>query len=535
MKKVKLLDCTLRDGAYIVDGEFGAAAITGIIKKMQDANVEVVECGWLKNNAHKKGTTFFHVPADLTQYLIEKNPRSTYAAMIDWNNYDLKYLPEYDGNTVDAIRVVFPSDKYKEGLAVGIEIQKKGYEVFYQAANTLAYTDEQLVDLALETNKIKPVCLSVVDTFGAMFNKDLEHIVTILDQHLDKEIKLGYHSHNNQQLSFALTMNFVELCEKLDREIIVDASLCGMGRGAGNAPTELMVNYLNNNYNSNYDMNMVMDAIDTYMEKFQEKFSWGYSTPYFIAGMYCCHVNNIAYLQKNHRTNAKDMRNIIESMGEDDRKSYDYDLLEEKYITNQNHKIDDELTMKKLKEELKGKQVLLLAPGESTHSEKEKINNYIRENQPIVIAVNAVNDQYECEYIYFTNTIRYDYAKNTYNEQFNNTNKIVLSNIKTEAADCEDIINFNHVIKRGWEYFDNAMISCLRLMDKLHVENIAIAGFDGFKHSYNESYADSSLPTLNPSCGWDNLNVQIKEMYYNFKSTTETTMNIEFVTSSIFE
>ena len=70
-----------------------------------------------------------------------------------------------------------------------------------------------------------------------------------------------------------------------------------------------------------------MDAIDTYMSYFEEKFQWGYSTPYFIAGMYCCHVNNIAYLTKNHRATAKEMRNIIESMSPEDRIKYDYDLL----------------------------------------------------------------------------------------------------------------------------------------------------------------------------------------------------------------
>ena len=76
-------------------------------------------------------------------------------------------------------------------------------------------------------------------------------------------------------------------------------------------------------------MNQIMDAIDMYMQYFQENYTWGYSTPYFIAGMYCCHVNNIAYLLKNHRTNALDMRNIIESLSPEERRKYDYDLLEE--------------------------------------------------------------------------------------------------------------------------------------------------------------------------------------------------------------
>ena len=313
MKKIELLDCTLRDGAYIVDSRFGSPAIKGIIKKMQDANVDIIECGWLKNGLHTEGSSFYHVPDDLKPYLIEKNTRSTYTVMIDWDRYDLDLLPPCDGETVDAIRVVFPHGRYKEGIAVGNAVKEKGYQVFYQAANTLAYSDEELRGLAEEINRIHPSGLSVVDTFGAMYEEDLERITGILDKNLDEGIKLGFHSHNNQQLSFALTIHFVKMFQDRERGIIVDASLNGMGRGAGNTPTELIVNYLNRN-GCSYEMDSIMAAIDIYMEYFKENYEWGYSTPYFIAGMYCCHVNNIAYLLQNHRTSAKDMRSIIESL-----------------------------------------------------------------------------------------------------------------------------------------------------------------------------------------------------------------------------
>lgn len=66
---IQLLDCTLRDGAYIVDSAFGTSAIKGIIQKMQDANIDIIECGWLKNAEHKEGSTFYHVPSDLEKYL----------------------------------------------------------------------------------------------------------------------------------------------------------------------------------------------------------------------------------------------------------------------------------------------------------------------------------------------------------------------------------------------------------------------------------------------------------------------------------
>ena len=176
-KKLELLDCTLRDGAYIVDAHFGVAAIKGILKKLQESNMDIIECGWLKDFEHEKGTTFYHVPSDVEQYLDGKNDRSTYVVMIDWDRYDVDTLPEYDGKSIDAVRVVFPYGKHKEGIAVGRKIQQKGYKVFYQAANTLAYKEEDLLDLANEINKVNPVALSVVDTFGAMYEEDLERIV----------------------------------------------------------------------------------------------------------------------------------------------------------------------------------------------------------------------------------------------------------------------------------------------------------------------------------------------------------------------
>lgn len=534
-EKIRLLDCTLRDGAYIVDANFGTAAMKGIIKKMQDANVDIIECGWLKDAEHKEGTTFFHVPSDVEPYLSGKSSHSTYVAMIDWDRYNPDNLPVCDGKSIDAIRVVFPHNRFKEGIAIGNIIKSKGYQVYFQAANTLAYSDEELKEMAKEMNKANPVCLSVVDTFGAMFGEDLEHIVSVLDAHLDKHIRLGFHSHNNQQLSFALSMQFVDLLYKSGREIMVDSSLCGMGRGAGNATTELVANFLNRRYRGNYDMNVIMDAIDMYMGYFTEHYTWGYSTPYFISGMYCAHVNNIAYLLNNHRVNAKDMRNIIESLPEEDRKKYDYDLLEEKYLDYQNKIVDDEQTLEGLKNEFKGKNILLLLPGKSILEQKDRIDAYIEKHHPVIIGLNAVMKEYTYDYLFFSNGVRYDYAKEIYPQLFFANRRIVASNIKTVPEQDECIVNFNLLVKRGWEHFDNSGIMCLRLLNKLHVSKVALAGFDGFENAYSDSYADVSLPHINPGKKWDELNDEIKDMFTDFKNTTTDYMDIEFVTDSKFQ
>ncbi len=534
-QKIQLLDCTLRDGAYIVNSKFGTPAIKGIMSKMRDAGVEIIECGWLKNPKHQEGSTYFNIPSDIEPYIGEKGEKQTYVAMIDWDRYDLDQLPPYDGKTIDAIRVVFPRGKFKEGIKLCEPIKAKGYDVYLQASNTLAYSDEDLAELAEEVNKAKPVAISIVDTFGAMYSEDLTRIFTLLDEKVDKDIKIGFHSHNNQQLSFALSMQFVEMTEKSGRAAIVDASLCGMGRGAGNATTELIANYLNRKHSCNYDMNVIMDAIDNYMGYFEQNYKWGYSTPYFIAGMYCCHVNNIAYLLDNHRTSARDMRNIIESMSAGDRLKYDYDLLESKYVENQSRIVDDALTIEKLKQAFDGRKILLIAPGKTVSTEKDRVQKYIDENKPIVIGVNSIVPSYSYDYLFFVNPARYSYAKEVHTKQFNKISKIVLSNVKTEAQKDEYVVNFNKVVKRGWEHFDNSVISALRLFEKLSARDVAIAGFDGFKDKYDESYADAKLPSVAENVKWKDLNDEISDMFNDILQTKDDSMKIEFVTDSIYE
>ncbi len=532
--KPLLLDCTLRDGAYIVDSMFGDSAIRGIINKLEEAGAEIIECGWLKDKEHQPDSTYYHVPADLEQYLYEKKKSVTYTVMIDWDRYNLDALPHYDGKSLDAIRVVFPHGKHREGVEVGRRIAEKGYQVFFQAANTLAYSDDDLVDLAEAVNNSPAVSLSIVDTFGAMYEEDLERVASVLHRHIKADIALGFHSHNNQQLSFALSQHFIRMFQGTTRQTIVDASLCGMGRGAGNATTELMVSYLNRKCGCHYDMDAIMDAIDIYMGYFQERYEWGYSTPYYIAGMYQCHVNNIAYLLNNHRTNAKDMRLIIESMDPEDRKKYDYDLLEQKYLGIVSREVDDTETAERLKAEWKDREILLIAPGKSVIAERERIGKYIEEKSPVVIGVNAMVSDYVYDYVFFVNPARYEYAETTMKKRFEDSRRIVLSNIKTKADDDELIISYRHATKRGWEHFDNAVICALRMLDWLGIEMVTIAGFDGFKHVYNESYADPTLPTLKTDGKWDELNEEIRSMFHEFRENALACKSITMLTESYF-
>lgn len=535
MNHVKLLDCTLRDGAYIVDGKFGSKTISGIIKRLQDANVDIIECGWLKNTPHKKGTTYFHIPDDIKSYFKQQDKRlSIYVAMIDFNRYDISQLPDCDGQTISAIRIVFPQDKVKEGLALVEPIRQKGYKVFLQAANTLGYSDYELLKLADEVNKLEPDTLSIVDTYGAMYAADLRRIVLLLNNNLEKKISLGFHSHNNQQLSYALAMQFVESVPELNgRECIVDSSLCGMGRGAGNAPTELIAGYLNRQYNTNYDINIIMDAIDMYMGQFMEKYKWGYSIPHMIAGTYSCHVNNVAYLVQTHRTPSKDMKIIFEMLDADARTHYDYDNLERVYTEYQNRKIDDSENQKKLRCDLEGRSLAIILPGKSSESCRQSIESYIMDHKTKVIGINAIVQGYVYDYLFFSNKVKYEFAKEAYSEQFSQAVKIVTSNIATENSEKQIIVNYNELLERKWKYYDNSMIMFLRLMIKVMPDTIGIAGFDGFAGTETK-YADELLEPHISKEEIDRIQTELGEMYREFVQTNGERIKMEFITPSIF-
>ena len=229
------------------------------------------------------------------------------------------------------------------------------------------------------------------------------------------------------------------------------------------------------------------------------------------------------------------MRNIIQSMDVAERRKYDYDALEQKYLKIVSREVDDHRERENLTQAFAGKNIVLVAPGKSSLSEQDAIKEYIARNQAVVIAVNALLPGYDYDYAFFVNPARYDYARANNAETFRKVKKILLSNIKSKADENEQIINYYHAIKQGWPHFDNAVICALRLLDWLGIKEVSLAGFDGFRTRYNESYADPLLPTLNPDNQWDELNEEITEIFRDYKANAENCKTIHFLTPSYFD
>lgn len=107
----------------------------------------------------------------------------------------------------------------------------------------------------------------------------------------------------------------------------MDSSVYGMGRGAGNLPTELITQYINQNIESRYDVTMVMDIYDEYISAIRKEYEWGYAVPYHIAASKVCHPNYASYLINKQTLTMKDIDKIIQSIPEDYKVLYDQRLI----------------------------------------------------------------------------------------------------------------------------------------------------------------------------------------------------------------
>lgn len=536
MKHAQLLDCTLRDGAYLVDKTFGDTVIRGIINGLMDAGIDWIEIGFLQDEGFGQGKTVFKNAADAERFIPKEKGECQFAVLADYSRYTIDNLDEYNGKSIDAVRECFFRRERYEVIDVCRKIKQKGYKLFVQPVDILGYSDLELIEFISLINEVEPYCLSIVDTFGSMYQEDLCRIFALINYNLIKTCKIGFHSHNNMQLSNALSQEFLRISNN-QREIIIDGTMSGMGRGAGNTPTELVAHYMVDKMGYSYNVDALLDVIDGYMDNIQSKCSWGYNAPYFIAGAYGAHVNNVVYLKQKNSIRSKDIRYILNNIGTEDRKRYDYDLLEKKYLELMQSDIDDSDSLISLSNELNDRYILVLVPGNSINSERDKLICYIEKYDPIIISVNFIAPDIKSDYIYMNNVKRYQYWNQ--NKSIANVKKILTSNIIQEKeTDDEVIVSFIKLIKSGWVHSDNSTIMLLRLLDNFEVKGIAIAGFDGYSYENpnKSNYMSDELELSSVKMQGFELNEEIGNMLSDFMiSRKNQKVRLDFVTESRFE
>ncbi len=532
MKRVNILDCTLRDGGYLIDSQFGNTAIKGIIQGLTESGTDVIECGFLKDIPHQNGSTVFNNAAGLRDFLPKDRKQASYVCLADYSRYTIDQLEPYDGTSIDGVRACFFKEERYDVIDFCKSIKDKGYKLYVQPVDILGYTDAELLELIESVNMLEPYAFSIVDTFGSMYREDLQRVFHLVHHNLWSGARIGFHSHNNLQMSFSLSQAFIEISQGL-RDVVVDSSMAGMGRGAGNTNTELMMQYMNRMYNSGYDIDIVLDLIDNYIDGFHNHYEWGYSIPYFLAGSHSAHVNNISYLTSKAGIASRDINFLLNRLSATERKRYDYDLLEKRYLEYQDTQCEDEQSIKELRHALSGQDILILLPGHTILTHHDMILNYCQAHHPIVISVNLLSADYHIDYAYFSNKNRYYYWRSA--THFSEYKKIVTSNVTTKEAKDQLVIDFSRLVKCGWEQLDNSGILLLRLLDQMTVRSIAIAGFDGYSHQGDDpNYVQKSMEKTRNTLNAEEANKDIQSMLDDYMNTRTLSCPIQLITPSHF-
>ena len=536
VKNVRILDCTLRDGGRIINCAFGNQEIKEISNRLADAKIDIIEVGFLRDGRimeYQEGSTFFTDVSQIKPFVNKEKKNILYAAFIDYGMCDIDNLKPYDGTSIDAIRFGFTKKNYdtaKEDVLRWINVIKKnGYKLFIQGVNSLSYTDRELLEIVDMVNHVHPYSFGIVDTYGAMYMDDVNRLYGLIDHNMLPDICINFHSHNNYQLSFAFAQELIKLSSTGTRQIIVDGTLGGMGKVAGNLNTELIVDFLVRKHHYGYEFEDILDILDDYIYKYTLEHTWGYSTASMMAGIYKSHPNNIIYLTEKFRLDTKDIGKILSMIDSDTRQRYDYDNIQRLYTEYVADKIDDREVINGLKEIMEGKEILILVPGNTLNTHKEIICKYIAEKNPIVISVNFISDK-PLSYAFFGNQKRYARLK----AHRLCRNVIISSNIKSDT-ESDMVINYHSVINRGYKYFENSTIMLLNLLKRINPGKITIAGFDGFREESDKNYSDKSFQNERHVNEFATLNKEITAMLQEIVETMYPSCLLELITPSLYE
>lgn len=535
MKNVRLLDCTLRDGGRIIDCAFPDAEIRDIAMRLSSAKIDFVEVGFLRNPAkvNYQGNSTFFTDIEQIRPFIRKDGRTQYMAFVDYEIYDFDSLKPNDGTTIDGIRVGFTKNSFdtrKDDIIRCLEVVKrKGYVLFVQGVNTLGYTDEELLELLDLVNEIHPDGFGIVDTYGAMYIDDVNRIYTLVDNNLKADIAIDFHSHNNYQLSFAFAQEIIHRSNG-KRNIIIDCTLNGMGKGAGNLNTELIVDYLVRKRNYDYDFDAILDIIDDYIHNYNLKHHWGYSIPALMGGIYKSHPNNIIYLTEKYRLATKDIKYIVSMIDPQLRMRYDYDNIKRLYQEYNHTKVDDKEALALLKNRLGNKKLLLLLPGSSIIKHKDLIRKTIEENHLTVLLVNFVGEEYlkyDC-LAFWGSSKRYERFKDLRGQLLS----FCTSNVE---SDCQQdwVLNYDSYIDRTRECSDNTMLMLLRILQRIGITSYYIAGFDGFSDSGNY-YDNTNFGEERFKQKYQETNKALTSLLQDFAESVGSDLKVKFITPSIY-
>lgn len=483
MGEIRLLDCTLRDGGYVNDWEFGHNNLISIFERLVDAGVNIIEIGFLDDRRPFDLNRSIMPDTASAEKIWEKITQKPgmVVGMIDYGTCSISNIqPCSENSFIDGIRVIFKKHIMKEAMEYCAEVKKLGYKVFAQLVSITSYNDDELLELTKLVNAVKPYAVSMVDTYGLLTPNDLLHYYEILDKNVLPEIQIGFHAHNNFQLGYANAITFME--KGTVHDIVVDATLYGMGKSAGNAPIELVAGYINDKFKTEYGISSMLEAITESVMDFYVKNPWGYQMLYYLSAANGCHPNYVSYLYGKENLSITKINNILNQIEPNEKKLlYDKKVADITYENFVEQNISSQCVLNDIAEELSDKCLLLMGPGKNIRLQKGIIEDFIVKETPVIISINYLPADFGADYIFVTKQNRYlELTEDLHDAKNKGVKVIATSNVEKRQSRFEYVVDRTPLLDRKSTITDNSFLMLLKLLKQAGIKKVTCAGFDGY-------------------------------------------------------
>lgn len=298
---IKVMDCTLRDGGLVNNFAFSDEFVKDLYLANIKAGVDYMEFGYKASTEIFDPANFgkwkFCKEKDIRDIVGDNKTDMKIAVMADVGRTDFKKdIINKKDSVIDMVRVATYIHTIPSAIEMIEDAKKKGYETTVNIMAVSKVNDDDLDDGLELLGQSGVDVIYLVDSFGAFYPEQIERLC---DKYLNIATKynkkIGIHAHNNQQLAFANTIEALSLGTSY-----LDATVSGMGRGAGNCYMETLLSFLRN---PKYNKIAIMNFVEKHMDKLREEGAvWGYDIPYLLTGVLNSHPSSAIQFIKEKRT-----------------------------------------------------------------------------------------------------------------------------------------------------------------------------------------------------------------------------------------
>lgn len=275
---LKLLDCTLRDGGYYTNWDFSPQLVDNYIQAFNNLPIEYLEVGYRSLPMDGYLGEFFYCPVSVLERLKAQSNKKLVIILNekDVRIADAKILLTPIMGLVDMVRLAVDPINFKRALNLGEEVKRLGFELSLNVMYMSTWaTNRGMMGLLPDAAPMVDY-FYMVDSFGGVFPTDVKETIDRIRNIAD--LKLGFHGHNNLELALINSLTAIE--EGVE---IIDATITGMGRGAGNLKTELLLTVLNAKGMIDLEYNELSKVVDSF-SSLQQNYGWGTNLPYMVSG-----------------------------------------------------------------------------------------------------------------------------------------------------------------------------------------------------------------------------------------------------------